>query len=403
MLQKIRLEQKLDEIVKTLEAKKSQTKHLGVLAGSTGISLFFFYYARYAGSNRHAQLANDMLSECFEKINEGYSFPTYCAGLAGMGWAFEHMAQQGFIDIDNDELLPELEPYLYTKMRQELAEGHYDFLHGALGYGLYFLKRFTHTRSTGLKAKYSMYLHELLEGLKASSEEDAKGIKWSSQFTAKNRSAIVYNLSLSHGISSIVNFLSRLYEHAEFRAAAWPLIKGSIDYLQAQEMVIGDCLFPSSIFKEPGIAPVPTRLAWCYGDLGLGLSLYRAAKVLEDPKLEKDALRILLHNTQRKDLKTAGVVDASPCHGAFGIAQIFGTLYRQSGLMPFKEATDYWMQAGLDMAVYPSGYAGYKQHTSDNKTFNEVNLLEGIAGIGLVIIGYLSQFDTSWEESLLIK
>lgn len=403
MLKKVELEKKLEEIVKVLEVKHMESNHLGVLAGISGVSMFFFYYAKYKQDNKYAEIGNAILEESINRISDGYGIPTYCSGIAGAGWVFEHLSEQGFIEIDNDELLPELENYLYLKMKQDIGVGHYDFLHGAIGYGLYFLKRFKNTKSHLLKIKYQAYIKELLEGLSKTAEKDEHGLKWSSEMKKENQSTRVYNLSLSHGISSITNFLARTSEFQEFYDLSLPLLKGSIRYLLAQEQIIGDCLFPSATSKDLDVELIQTRLAWCYGDLGIGISLYKAAQLLKDSKLREDSIRILLHTTHRKGLKSCGIVDASPCHGAFGNTQMYGTIFKQTQIKEFAVAADYWMTEGLSLAIYDDGYAGYKQQNWKEGPSNEINLLEGIAGIGMSIISYLSDFDTNWEESLLIK
>ncbi|KYG79636.1 lanthionine synthetase C family protein [Roseivirga echinicomitans] len=404
MLQKIDLEKKLEEIEKVLEQKYLEDSHLGVLAGLSGISLFFFYYAKYKQDNRPAEIGSSILEESLSRISEGYTFSTYCSGIAGLGWVFEHLSENDLIDVDNDQLLPDLEDYLYIKMTQDINACHYDFLHGAIGYGLYFLKRFKNTQSPDLKKKYQSYIQELINGLKKISEEDEHGIKWSSEINKTEiKPKTVYNLSLSHGISSITNFLARAYEFPEFRQQSLPLLKGSVSYILAQEKVIGQSLYPSVVPKDSEDEQTQARLSWCYGDLGVGMSLYKASQVLKDSNLKEHAIRILLHTTNRKELKSCGIVDASPCHGAFGLAQIYGTVFNQTQIKEFKSACDYWMAAGLNLAIYEDGYAGYKQHKHNQPRTNEVSLLEGIAGIGLCIISYLSDFEPNWEESLMIK
>ncbi|GAB5525239.1 MAG: hypothetical protein Roseis2KO_31110 [Roseivirga sp.] len=403
MLKKIDLEDKLDEIVAVLESKYQECEQVGVLAGTSGISLFFFYYARHSQNNKYAKIANRILEDSLNRIDQGYSFPTYCTGISGFGWALEHLSEEGFLEIDNDELLPDLETYLYLKMRQDITSGYYDFLHGAVGYGFYFLKRYQNTKSPELKKKYASYIHQLLEGLDQLSERDVAGLKWLSEMRSNNEPQKVYNLSLSHGISSIVNFLSRACKFKAFYQSGLPLLKGSMEYVLAQKRNLGDCLFPNAVSETGDVGSAKTRLAWCYGDLGVGLSIYLGAETLNDSKQKETAIRILLRTTERRDLKSCGVIDASPCHGAFGIAQVYGTLFRKTKIPDFHAAADYWVLEGLKLGTYPDGYAGFKQYRTNETPTNEVNILEGVAGIGLTIISCLAGFETRWEESLMIK
>ncbi len=141
-MEKELLHQKLSEIHAILKEKYSENDQTGVLAGISGIALFHFYYAKYTDTDAFADAGVEVLSSSIDRINEGFGFPTYCSGLAGTGWVLDHLEQQDFMDAESDELLGELDPYLYRVMRSDMKSGNYDFLHGALGYGFYFFKRY---------------------------------------------------------------------------------------------------------------------------------------------------------------------------------------------------------------------------------------------------------------------
>lgn len=401
-MQKHAIKKKLSEIAEVLEQTYLESDHLGVMAGLSGVAMFFFYYAKHTQDIRYAEIGNGVLEQSINRISDGYNLPTYCSGIAGMGWVFEHLAQNEFIDIDNDQLLTPVEPYLYQVMKRDIAEGYYDFMHGAMGYGLYFLKRFENTHSPELRDQYESYIEELLEGLQKTAEKDNNGLKWPSEKKLSEGPEKVYNLSLSHGISSITNFLSRVIQHDNFSEKAKPILEGSVRYLIAQEKPFGISLFPSFVTTDSELAPMQSRLAWCYGDLGLGISIYRASQVLNDPDLRENAIRILKNSSQLRDIESCGVVDASPCHGAFGIALIFRTLYKATQVPEFEAACHYWVQEGLNLARHKEGYAGFQQVRVGQSPVNEVNLLEGIAGIGLVMMGELSDQDSNWKECLMI-
>ena len=59
--------------------------------------------------------------------------------------------------------------------------------------------------------------------------------------------------------------------------------------------------FPSfSIESEEN--PLPSRLGWCYGDLGIAQALLQAARALENEEYENIALKILIHSCNRKKI-----------------------------------------------------------------------------------------------------
>ncbi|MCK8524391.1 lanthionine synthetase C family protein [Aquimarina sp. D1M17] len=393
----------LREISELIDQSFQNEEEIGVFSGLSGLALFQFYYAKFKNDNTIADRGEKLIIEIIQRINNEYNFPTYCSGIAGAGWVLDHLGQESFIELDNDKLLSELDTYLYQNMVRDLQKGYYDFLHGAIGYGCYFLKRYQNTKSKKLKDNYVKYLNTLVFYLDKLSVTDTYGLKWSSVIDT-TKGTLGSNLSLSHGMSSIINFLSRLFKHLEFRDAVAPLLTGAISYISYfKNMDNSDYyLFPSCI-HEPYI-PSPSRLAWCYGDLGLGVSLRLAAIALQDSQLYDESISILKHCANRRTKEETLVKDTAICHGAYGNALIFERLYRDTNDYLFKDTALFWMQQGMDMATFKNGLAGHMQWSGNEKGWqNETGFLTGIAGIGMVMIFYLSDFKTSWDQSLMIS
>ncbi len=399
----IALEEKLKEIYEVLKEAPTQDQQLGVLSGLSGISLFQFYYAKWADLEEAEDHGIELVTKIVEYINNGYSFPTFCTGIAGAGWVIEFLNQEEFIEIESDDLLSGLDEYLFEAMKNDIKTENFDFLHGAIGYGYYFLKRYQNTKSTDLKNKYTEFLHHLIEALKKASKEDQNGVWW--MFDLRTEEKIKgANLSLSHGMASIINFLSRLHAYDDFKDKTHDLLQGVVTYIlnQKNEDTSLSSMFPSWIY-EGMETNVKSRLAWCYGDLGIGISLYKAGKALQNTEYQQLALQILKHATKRKDLAEAQMYDAGYCHGAFGVADIYNYMNTETKDQVFKDTAEYWMDQGLKMAIHENGDAGYMQWRGDqNEWKNELNLLEGLAGIGLTMISHLANFETKWNECLLI-
>jgi len=189
------------------------------------------------------------------------------------------------------------------------------------------------------------------------------------------------------------------YDHNRF------ILKKAINYVAQfkNDNAETGSKFPVSISIK-GKKNINNRLGWCYGDLGIGIRFWYAAKVLQDKTLGNEAIKILKHAANRRSFKDTMVIDASICHGSFGIAQIFNRMYKETKDPVFKDATEFWIQDGLDKAIHKDGLAGYKQWKGEDIGWtNEVSLLEGISGIGLVILDYLTDYNTSWDECLLIS
>jgi lantibiotic modifying enzyme len=400
------LEEKLKEISKILDIETTNNKQIGVLAGISGIALFNFYYSKYLDVDTYADKGVELLNESVNRINEGYQFPTYCTGIAGAAWVFDHLVEEDFMDAENDELLSELDEFLYAVMENDMRTGNYDFLHAAVGYGYYFLKRLKNTKSDELKKRYESYLLAIIEMLENTATKDENGLKWESTLDIET-GIRGYNLSLSHGMSSIIIFLSKLTHFDGLKDKATPLLNKALSFFLSKEYKSKDraVFFPSWVLlKEDQDKETGSRLAWCYGDLGAGLALLHASEALNDNQLKEKALDVLRYSAKRTQPDDTGVRDAGVCHGSYGNAQIFNRLYKKTGEDIFKKAAAFWINHGLESAIHENGFAGYKQwRGKDEEWLPEINLLEGIAGIGLAIIDHLAEFETHWDECLMIS
>ncbi|OJJ22993.1 hypothetical protein BKI52_01170 [marine bacterium AO1-C] len=398
--------QKLAQINELIITLHQSEQFLGVLNGKAGIALFQFYYGQYLNDEAPADIGGEIISDSIDSINRGFNFPTFCNGIAGLGWTLDHLQQEKLIDIDNDQILSGLDNFLYSSMIADIRQGKFDFLHGAVGYGFYFLKRLRNTQRADLKKRYETYLLELLAYLKHLAVPQQTGIAWKSVLI-KEANLQGFNLSLSHGLASIVNFLARVHSVEELKSEAAPLLKKSLDYLLFYKTNHQDSisLFPSWIAPDTDIS-YNSRLAWCYGDLGIGLTTWHAAQSLEDENLNATACQIFEHAAQRRTPDKSFIKDASICHGAYGVSKIFNRAYHITENPLFKETADYWMDEAVCMAFHEDGLAGYRQFFMEDgkETWeNKIGLLEGIAGIGLSIIDYLSDTPHNWDECLMIS
>lgn len=401
-----KLKKKLYEIYEILKTNNN-TENLGILTGLSGISLFFFNYSRLNNDDNASEIGIELIKSCFNKINNEYNYPTYCSGIAGFGWLLEHLWEEDFLDFNNDKLLIDLEDYLLSKMNYDLQNNNHDFLHGGIGYGYYFLKRYKNTKSEDLKQKYKENILKIISYFDEKSEKEHNMIKWSSEFNSEKKN-VGYNLSLCHGIPSIINFLCRLHKYEDFKPHVRNMIEMGVNYILSckNKSETSTSIFPNSQTNNNIVNNNITnsRLAWCYGDLGIGITLWQAAKTLNNESLLKTSIEILIHSSHRIDLEDNLVKDAGLCHGAFGIALVFNRIFKDTNNEIFYKASIFWCNEGLKMASHKDGYAGYKKYLSEKDIWEkEISLLEGIAGIGLVIIEILNPSDSKWDECLMLS
>lgn len=397
MEKKIKL--KLEEIVRCVldGIENNDIKNTtGLYNGQFGILLFLYYYSIYSNNKKNIRSFTDAYAE--KLVNQLYSerIPTFCSGLSGILYLFEYLREQQFIDIDMDDVEMEFNQYLIYCMEQFISVRNYDFMHGALGIGLYFLKN-KKNKQTVLK---------LIEFLNDTANKDHKNniYKWKSLLNEDG--AIGYNISLCHGISSIVLFMSRtITNHIEHDKSS-ELLEGAVNYLLSQEIDnnLYGSYFPSQSLENENSYLGRSRMGWCYGDLGVAYSIYVAGKTLNRKEWIEKGMHILIDSTERKNANENYVADAGLCHGSAGIAMVYKRLFLETENQLFLETSRFWLNQTLLFSNHADGLSGYKSYRGrDKESECDYSLLSGISGIGLMYTSYLMRDKQTWDEMFLLS
>lgn len=377
-------------------------ENVGVLNGQSGTALFQFYCAKHFDEDHFADNGVEIISSCIEKINSGYHQSTFCRGIAGFGWTLHHLDENEFTEIDLDELLSPLDEYLFSQMQLELEEGNFDFLHGGMGIGFYFLKRYLSTSQEYLKENYRSYLLKMVRGLDRLAEHHNGMTTWESILNRRTGSKGI-NIGLSHGMSSIVFVLCHLHRQNIAVEACKKMISGAINFISSLESATNNTLskFPSWFEKDKPIE-YNSRLAWCYGDLGVAMAFENTGHLFQNNELLLKANEIYGKCQPRWSPRQSLVLDAGYCHGSFGNAHIFNKLWHRTKNEEFRKAADHWIMDGIKKHTghHEEPFKQYRQG-EDIWEF-ELSLLEGITGIGLVLIDYLSESENRWGECLML-
>lgn len=380
--------QKISEIADVLYESSFNKDAVGLLTGNTGIALFMYQYGVWSEKERYYEKALELISEVITFCRKNETPYSFCNGIAGIGWSLKYLEEQGTIEGNVQEVIDEFFPSLYMLMINLMKTGRYDYLHDALGIALCCYKNEPGNR----------FLEDLLDEMYRVSHKTGDGIAWYSELTEKETSHRVINLSMSHGLSGIMSILCKLCN----KEKALLLLRESARFLvnQQQDHTIYRSCFPSIISETVNYRN--SRLAWCYGDLGITVALLQASCILNNTEYRDIALNVLLNCSQRRDVKKEFVMDAGVCHGAAGIAHIFNRVYQNTGDEVFKDAALYWLDDCMQKSRFNDGLAGYKVWRNDG-WITKHGILEGIAGIGLVLLSMISNIEPTWDECLLLS
>ena len=376
----------IDRII--TDVKKERIESFSLYGGLAGSLLLKTYYNLYIENNKIeiTQELEHLIDNCLEN-----SYTSISNGKAGINWFFSYLNRKELIDKEDRENLCSDDVFLKTSSLYYLAQNNWDFLHGGLGIAYYALynpmnfdvEYFNNVfnelfRICDLNPKYKMFIDDQID----------------------NKERV--NLGLAHGLPSVLKFCVQSYKQEVCKNQAKKLAYKIIDFLlnNSFKNELDYCYYPPTISEGKKI---PSRLAWCYGDLGIGFILYQAGLVFNDIKIKNFAMEILISCTKRRKFQDTIIFDAGICHGSAGVAHIFNKMAHYTDNVIFKEAADFWIIKTLEFATHKNGIGGYKSYThKDEKWEKNVSFLEGSIGIGLVLSSYLTG-EFSWDYCLMLN
>lgn len=85
------------------------------LYGKTGCAIAYYLLGRYLGEEQWTLKGEAMMDEAFDNIGDMDSM-SFGEGLCGVGWAVEWLASNGFVDMNTDEFLVEIDDAVYKNV-----------------------------------------------------------------------------------------------------------------------------------------------------------------------------------------------------------------------------------------------------------------------------------------------
>lgn len=387
-------------IRETLQQNDIQKQPIGLTNGLSGLCMFYAYYHKVIPTSENKEMVTFLLESIFDNISQAANINTsFASGLSGVGWLIEHLFQEELADIDTNEVLSEFDESLFKIAIANIHPQNYDFLHGFSGVLFYYLSRY---RSSGNIKQAEHYIHQLYDNVAGS--EQAAGWNF---FDRSLQETIpgYYNLGLAHGMPSIQMILCYSLQLGICKELCSELLQHSSRFVSGYCNTVGSSLlslFPSDV--KDNIAPkYNSRLAWCYGDPGIAISLWNSGRGLNDAILEELAGKVFLHSANRRDLKENHLYDACVCHGTAGIAQIMLRYHEQTQHPSLLDTANFWLEQTLKMAYHKDGVAGFKFYHPEEALENNNYFLSGTAGIGLTLLSFISKKPLNWDKALLIS
>lgn len=354
----------------------------GLIAGDSAAALFFSYYKRFSNREEFSQSAQQKIDEILDRLvnYEGDYDTSFGYGLAGIGWLFQHLLKVN-PELDEVEIPDDFRKLIAWSTIESINQKNYDFFVGAVGRALFFYS------DSNAEIKNKLLFDFLSRFPELSVRQESNGLSW---FSSGDEDC---NLGLSHGIASIIVLLSKLLHSGINTANTTRLLDGTITYLLSLQSNRSDSL---SVFPNTSESiGYNSRLAWCYGDLGISMALLQAGISSQNENWIRQAMTILRRTTLRTNLEANFVSDPFFCHGAIGIAHIFNRVYQYSKEESFLVSSRYWANIALEMIE--------TQNILSDQSIVAPDLLDGFAGLGLSLIALVSDIEPQWDACLLLS
>jgi len=349
-----------------------------------GSSLFYFYLYKVTGKRNYEKLSESFYNQTLEAMGRLPVWDRLHSGFTGIAWLEEHISQK------KSSAEESIDSYLVSKTRKgclpKTPLGMYSVVDDWVGYGIYALERWPRGQS-------SKILENLVKLLSRKAKRNRQGVAWFTTKSSLYKSHLYrcghYNLGIAHGVPGVIGFLSDVLKTKIHYELTLDLLQNSIKWLLAQDdgKHFGYTLPPNS----PKMKLMGPRLAWCYGDLGIAVTLLNASRALKDGELEKRALTIA-HRAVRFSDSASLITDPYPCHGSSGVFHIFNYIYQSTGDKTFLKSALKWSRKTLDMIEKP-------------RKFSEpvYDLITGKPGIALALLAGISDVSPAWDRLLLVS
>jgi len=278
--------------------------------------------------------------------------------------------------------------------------GAYDLIDGLAGIGAYALARWPRPAAAAC-------LDGVVERLAARARRDGDGVHW---WTGPDQligpRARQYpdggvDLGMAHGIAGLIPLLARAHTLGAHPRAVRSMLDGTVRWLLAH-LIETPAGHTAPGFVARDTAPVPARMAWCYGDPGVAMALLLAGRDAGEPAWTRAGTELALAAAARTPAE-AGVSDAGICHGSAGLAHLFCRMYQLTGEQRLADAAVTWAERTIARCTGQDG--GHRGDEAAGQGGGRsgrqgAGLLEGTAGVALVLLAACYPVEPAWDQLL---
>jgi lantibiotic biosynthesis protein len=397
-LDKCAIDKILADIYSLLTAEAVSISN-GLYQGKAGIVLFLTYYHLYTKDEAHLQAAIELLEQVVADSSEQQQESHLARGFTGLCWLLKHLTNLHCLD-EVDDMLRDMQPVIIDSLQLDLQEANFDLLYGAIGKAVY-LREYN-------AQQFQPETAQLCQRLWQAATVAPGGIYWPDLYAEAPAGAV--NMGLAHGGPGFIVFILNALPVID--SAAEKQLRAGIGWILQQENSTGASRFPTqAVVGQPPTEAGSSRLAWCYGDLGISYMLLLAGSRLRDRDLVAKGIEIGKATAERDETsgfvrfdEARGCHDVGFCHGTAGITYLYQELYRLSNCEIFANCAGKWCEKTIQDVNTKMCYI-----VDDVRWQNDVvalerefGVIEGLAGVGLVLLSVINPDDQDWKKLFLL-
>lgn len=389
----------IQSIIIQIQQTLSEPSSSGLLEGTAGQLLFLWHAGKLFPEQVSEQLFNQCLSQ-LDSIEYHHHYRiSFGTGMLGIAWLYETLLQE-----QADNYQPEFNQNTDILVQQYLEQvsdnTDIEYVFGLSGIAVYLAGRNRCQQAFDCSESLILTLEKRAHFFNEAS------CAWSTPPSSlyrfnKDNNNPEFNLGLAHGVPAVLAAIITLHNGlSQQKAKAEKLLHAGCNWLLAQRQ---DPQQYGCYFGNIAEKPSSSRLGWCYGDLTIALTLFRAGHLLQRNDLTNAATEICLHASHRNP-EQSFVRDAGLCHGTAGLALIFNLISEYCPDPQIKAAEHFWHHELLKLYQMQGlkGFYRFGEQDGQPAYLEDPSFLNGSAGIGLYFLTRLGQ-KSDWAEALLLQ
>ncbi len=152
---------------------------------------------------------------------------------------------------------------------------------------------------------------------------------------------------------------------------------------------------------DDATSSTPSRSAWCYGAPGVARSLWLAGEAVGRPDYCELAVSAM-EGVFRRPVKARMIDSPSFCHGVAGLLAITLRFARDTGSPTLAAESENLTRQILD-AYRPESLLGFRNLEYRNNETDQPGLLDGAAGVAIVLLSAATGIEPYWDRVFLLS